>query len=508
MRRIAVVLIAGLLCSPHDGLAAETLEEILSKAQAGDVYCQAAAGEIYRRGEMGAAPDPHHALEWLKPAATNRHPLALYNLAVMYEQGQGLQVNPRRAASLYRQSLKGLHRLAESGDARALYNLGTLFKEGRIVDQNLPNAVAYIRKAADRDLAVAQHDLALLYLHGEGVEQDAETAATWCERAAGQGFTPAQTMLGEMYERGEGVAEDGARAAEWYTRAAQAGSAEARYGLGVLYYSGRGMTADPAEAAKWFQLAADQDHATSQFNLGAMYYAGKGVTQDRGKAVSLFQSAAEQGHAAAQYNLGLICLQGNTMDLGRDRGIAWLRKAAAQGHEQAARKLDELGLSRTTAATPETDEEPSRPPKAAGIPPLAIMGFHLGMNIDTACALLADRSSHTCRLKALPGRRGYIVPFDREHDLFVADSSQRVTRINFPGKVVDQLLRVGEMEIEEFAASFADSMGIAKWDEAPDGAAAAPSAINRRRWVYRSPLGEELILLNDRSLLLRKAAGP
>jgi TPR repeat protein len=55
------------------------------------------------------------------------------------------------------------------------------------VDQNLPEAIGWYRKAADQGHARAQHYLGLKYYLGHGVSQDLEEAVRWLQKAADQG---------------------------------------------------------------------------------------------------------------------------------------------------------------------------------------------------------------------------------------------------------------------------------------------------------------------------------
>ena len=59
--------------------------------------------------------------------------------------------------------------LADSGDARAQYNLGVMHDEGKGVARDRALAVSWWRRAAEQDFAPAQHNVANSYIAGEGV---------------------------------------------------------------------------------------------------------------------------------------------------------------------------------------------------------------------------------------------------------------------------------------------------------------------------------------------------
>lgn len=78
--------------------------------------------------------------------------------------------------------------LAESGDARAQFNLGIMYEQGKGVAQNIERAVDLWQQSAEQSYARAQHNLATNYLAGDGVEQDVDQALKWFTAAADQGF--------------------------------------------------------------------------------------------------------------------------------------------------------------------------------------------------------------------------------------------------------------------------------------------------------------------------------
>ena len=111
--------------------------------------------------------------------------------------------------------------------------------------------VAKLRRLADQGDARAQYDLGTIYYSGLGVPRDWQHAKKWLTKAANQGNVAAQTMLGVMYSE----ANDYTLALEWYRKAASQGDAMAQNNLGTMYLHGQGVSKDEAEAQKWFRKA-------------------------------------------------------------------------------------------------------------------------------------------------------------------------------------------------------------------------------------------------------------
>lgn len=152
-----------------------------------------------------------------------------------------------------------------------------------------------LRQAAADGDARAQFEVGAIYTEGRAVPQDYAEAAKWYERAAAQGFVPAQYRLGNLYEAGQGVEKDIEIAKLWYQRAAEAGNRMAMHNLAALYAGGLLGEQEFETAAEWFAQAAAKGMTDSQFNLGMLYARGLGVEQDFPASYKWFSLAARNG---------------------------------------------------------------------------------------------------------------------------------------------------------------------------------------------------------------------
>ncbi|MCG5237816.1 serine/threonine-protein kinase [Xanthobacter oligotrophicus] len=126
-------------------------------------------------------------------------------------------------------------RLAETGNAEALYTLGFLLEKGEGVGQSFVSAAYKYRQAAEKDLAKAQWRLGNLYYTGKGFgAPDYKEARAWYLKAAQQGIAEAQYNLGVIFENGQGIDPDRNAARYWYDLAAAQGNARARQALEAL----------------------------------------------------------------------------------------------------------------------------------------------------------------------------------------------------------------------------------------------------------------------------------
>ena len=121
----------------------------------------------------------------------------------------------------YAESRRIFHALADQGDVRARFMMGTIYEQGLGVPADLATAARWYRLAADGGSASAQYNLGIFYQFGKGVPKDFKTAAHWLLLAAEQGHGRAQNNLSTLYFTGAGVARDPVEAWKWLTLSAE-----------------------------------------------------------------------------------------------------------------------------------------------------------------------------------------------------------------------------------------------------------------------------------------------
>jgi len=203
--------------------------------------------------EKKAVSDDTHArykeytMSELQALAKQGDAAAQCRLGLMYEKGQSVPKNYKKAVEWYRKA-------AEQGYARAQHNLGWMHWEGRGARLSYRKAIEWHRKAAYQGYDAAQGRLGFLYKHGYGVPQDIRKTVKWYRKAADQGYAAGQAALGQMYEKGHGVAQDSTAAINWYGKAATQGYAPAQERLATM----RRLAQVEAEALAWSHKAADR----------------------------------------------------------------------------------------------------------------------------------------------------------------------------------------------------------------------------------------------------------
>ncbi len=160
-----------------------------------------------------------------------------------------------------------LREAAGSGDAKALFEIGSRYADGRGVAKDTKKAVEWYQKAADTGFAPAQFRLGSLYEKGIGVERSAEKAKTLYQLAAEQGNASAMHNLAVLFAMGAAGPADNDSAAKWFVKAAEFGVKDSQYNLGILAAKGLGVPQNLEDSYKWFALAAktgDKDAAAKR----------------------------------------------------------------------------------------------------------------------------------------------------------------------------------------------------------------------------------------------------
>jgi TPR repeat protein len=120
-------------------------------------------------------------------------------------------------------SLECHKRAAAKGNADALFELYVLYGNGDGVEADPDAAHEWLVKAADKGQFRALYNVAAGYATGNGFPKDPARAIEYYERSAGAGNARAAATLGVMCLTGEGLEADPKRAARWFDEAEELG---------------------------------------------------------------------------------------------------------------------------------------------------------------------------------------------------------------------------------------------------------------------------------------------
>ena len=162
----------------------EKLKQLRKWVEKGAAWAQTNLASQYQFGELGLTQSYDNANPLLKMAIAQGDPHAMFQLGTMYYDGRGVDQSYERAIELYTMA-------ANLGHAGVHYNLGILYRNGQGVEQSFERAIELFEMAAANEDADAQSNLGSMYYSGQGVEQSFEFAREWWTKAAEQGHEDA-----------------------------------------------------------------------------------------------------------------------------------------------------------------------------------------------------------------------------------------------------------------------------------------------------------------------------
>lgn len=220
----------------------------LPRAESGDPAAQTLLAELYDRGQ-GIALDRKKAAIWYRFAARAGNREAQFAYASILAKGKIVPLDKKGAQKFMKQA-------ADAGHHKAQFNLAQMIVTNRPTRNGFEKALPYYRKAAESGLADAQYVLARIYATGNGVpHSDIVRARKWMTLSAIGGFDPAQVELAIWLAIGKGGKKDEHTALSWFVLAANQGNVIAQNRLARMHAFGLGTKRDPIAASKWHILA-------------------------------------------------------------------------------------------------------------------------------------------------------------------------------------------------------------------------------------------------------------
>jgi uncharacterized protein len=168
--------------------------------------------------------------------------------------------------------ISALEDAAEAGQPMALWQLGLMYESGEGVEQDRGKAFAYFSQIANEHADAAPRSVEAdivaqsfvkvgeYYREGlpeAGIPKDQEYSNRLMMHAASYfGDADAQYRVGKIYLEDEAVGANSLQSARWLSLAARKGHAAAQAQLGELLFNGEGIAADPVEGLMWLTVAS------------------------------------------------------------------------------------------------------------------------------------------------------------------------------------------------------------------------------------------------------------
>lgn len=298
-------------------------------------------------------------------ASNQGDPQGKYELAVMYYDGKGTNVNKLAASKLFKEAAdKGIQEakirygsMCFEGDgiAKNLKDAYTYIKDS--YDSNYPNSVFYygklvykgcgsymesmphdgvalIKQACDKDVIEAKYYYGLILLKDKTFKNE-ELGLQYVKEASDREFPDALVMYGDfIYNGHKGLKKNEQLGLQMIKKGADSGSAKGCYLYGIK------IRRNPIEfetSLKYLKKGADSFEINSLIEYGKTCITATGLFRDIPQGIKYLEKACEMENANAYFTYGqfLVGKIQSQLQTNLEKGVEYLRKAFELGNEEA-----------------------------------------------------------------------------------------------------------------------------------------------------------------------------
>ncbi|KAF4429602.1 hypothetical protein F53441_14002 [Fusarium austroafricanum] len=297
----------GSVSSPQE-LVREARQILQRLASAGYPFAQYYLADGFASGLFSKGKEDYNsAFPLFVLAAKHGHAESGYRTALCYEFGWGCRKDPAKAVQFLRTAASKRH-------PGAMTRLGKACLSGDLGEKRYREGIKWMKlaaEAADAQYNSAPYQLGCLYENGYGADifKDDNHAAELFTQAAELGHPEANYRLGDAYEHGLlNCPRDPALSVHFYTGAAERGHAGAMMGLCAWYMVGAPpiLEKDEEEAYEWARRSADLGFVKAQYAVGYFTEMGIGCRRDVLEANVWYVKAADAGEERAKQRLAII----------------------------------------------------------------------------------------------------------------------------------------------------------------------------------------------------------
>ncbi len=292
--------------------------DLFEKALNNDVDALLELGKIYYDGKSGEEDMDKAFVFYQKAFELEPENLkAINRLANCYYYGIGTKKNIERALELYRNA-------ANSGNRNAQYNLASALEE--MCD---PECICWYEKLCENGDSDCAVKLANIYKEDKLVRQDIEKYFEWLNRASELGNKNATTELGRNYLEGELCEYNSEKGIKFLNEAVEKGSSEAAKLLSIAYIVNN---KDLDLAEKWAMKASFAgEHIVLNLLAEDYCYGKNGIASNETKAFELYLFDALCGSVDSCFDVANCYYNGIGTKLDKQQAIVWYEKACLNG---------------------------------------------------------------------------------------------------------------------------------------------------------------------------------
>ena len=328
-----------------------------------------AAAQYHYGMQTFNAQDYNMAKKWFKLAADQNYTKAFYKLGQIYEVNDNAPLHLNllalswydRAAihnhkdAQFKMRLAYNYNLAKQLDqevskvSSAQYELGILYSHGdKLLEKNQMLAYFYLCLSSNSGNAMALYKLGTLYEKGNYVDEDTHQASSLYKKSAELGFSGALCKIAKIYQQ----SHNQKKALEFYKKIehhhdyhSQYYYGKASYELSKIYNTNKKEKDDNFGAEFYLYKAAVFGYPKAQYNFLLNHFnrnEQNEYTKYEGSIFRKLYTAAVNRHIKAQFYLGHVYAQGIGVQQNFRRAAKWYFKSSQQDYTKAMSHLNAL----------------------------------------------------------------------------------------------------------------------------------------------------------------------
>jgi TPR repeat protein len=189
-------------------------------------FTEVLLGHKYRDGDLTTKVNYELSAQYYSKAMKKNNPEGIYNLALLYSSGKGVNLDYKMSTELLEMAskcdpkinIKGV-KYDSVGVAQAQHVLGIRYMEGIYVEKNTDKAIRYFEEAYSNGSGDAANNLGVYYTQGQGVEVNYKKAEKMLLFAHSKFIPQALSNLVDLYI----AMRDSQSALKWQNKAIQEG---------------------------------------------------------------------------------------------------------------------------------------------------------------------------------------------------------------------------------------------------------------------------------------------
>jgi len=277
--------------------------------------------------------DRTEALEWFQKSSDGGNINAMYQIAIMYRDGNG----PKRDSIKHVEWLK---KAAENGHAQSQLMLGNMYRDGVKVESDESEAFKWYRMAAENNNPDAIYQVAMMYRDGKGVDKNKDESNRWLRLYSEHNLFRQINVLADSFSHAKNGVHDPEIGMKWYSVNSEHNDANSKYQMGLMLSEGDGKNIP--EAVSFLNSATDNGHLSSAILMLNLY--GLGLADDSAfeTAVRSIDDIVKKGNSWAANVVGNMYASGNIVQTDGKKAVEYLQAAAVSGTPASMHKLGEM----------------------------------------------------------------------------------------------------------------------------------------------------------------------